>query len=269
MYRLQSACACGSPAPGAILRTRDARAGQSAKELFAQARRAETSYATSLRKIARIIGMIVRDLANDSPHYVAEITRALRAYAEALTPWARAAAGRMVAEVAARDKRAWFAVSKTIGRELRREIESTPLGELTRKIQQEQVTLITSLPLEAAERVQALALEAYETGGRFPSIAEAILKTEAVTKARATLIARTEVAKAGTAITEARALHIGSTQYIWRTVGDLNVRPDHQKLNGKAFEWARPPIADARTGARAHAGAIYNCRCVCEPIIPV
>lgn len=192
----------------------------------------------------------------------------LRQYADGvLRPWARSVAAKMVAEVDARDKRAWAAASRKIGEGLRREIDATPVGEVVKARLAEQVDLITSLPKDAAERVHRLTLEGISNGARASEIAKEILRTGDVTKARATLIARTEVGRTSTELTRARALSVGSTHYVWKTAGDTDVRPDHKELAGKVFAWGDPPIADKRSGARAHPGSIFNCRCWAAPII--
>ena len=105
-------------------------------------------------------------------------------------------------------------------------------------------------------------------GAERPSaVAEAIYATGHVTKGRANLIARTEVARTSSKLVEARARHVGSDGYIWRTAGDADVRREHRVLNGKYFRWGDPPVAGS-AGERAHAGQIYNCRCVPEPVVP-
>ena len=48
--------------------------------------------------------------------------------------------------------------------------------------------------------------------------------------------------------------------YIWRTLGDNNVRASHAANNGKLFAWDSPPD----TG---HPGEDYNCRCIAEPYV--
>lgn len=129
----------------------------------------------------------------------------------------------------------------------------------------DQVTLIKSLPLEAAERVHRLAIEGIETGGRASSLAAEIMRTGEVTQSRATLIARTETGRVSTVLTQVRAEHIGSPGYTWRTVGDSDVRPSHRAMDRQFVPWGKPPTLDGLTG---HAGAIPNCRCYCEPVIP-
>ena len=172
----------------------------------------------------------------------------------------------MVAEVAQRDERSWHRVADQMGNALRKEIAEAPIGDLMRARQAEQVKLITSLPLEAAERVQHMTREGIIKGWRADQIAAEIMKTGEVTKSRADLIARTEVGRTSTLLTQARAEHIGSTDFIWRTAGDSDVRASHKALNGKTFRWDSPPECDP--GHHALPGAIWNCRCYAEPVIP-
>lgn len=174
----------------------------------------------------------------------------------------------MLADVERVDRLQWSMLSREMSAGLQREIASAPTGEILRQRLAEQVGLIKSIPLDAARRVHELTLRGLETASRGDEIRQAILASGDVSKSRAILIARTEVARTASLLTQARAEHIGATQYIWRTSGDSAVRSDHKALNGKVFSWASPPVADQRSGARAHPGCIYNCRCYPEPIIP-
>lgn len=239
-----------------------------AKERFKRSRLAEKSFARSLKAVARQVGTIVEGLApngivNDYP----ELNRALERYAALLRPWAEAISQSMVNEVAQRDEHAWNEASQEIGRALSQEVRKAPTGIAMLQLMREQVDLIQSLPLEASQRVHELVIEALSGGTRAKEIAEEVKKTGKVTRSRAMTIARTEVTRTATAMTEARAKFIGSEGYIWRTAGDNDVREIHRKLNGKFFRWDDPPVA-GEGGERAHAGAIYNCRCYPEPVIP-
>lgn len=232
----------------------------------------ENWYARQLRKVAKQIddlvnGQVQPDLLPGE--YAPQIIRSLLAYAPALTGWAGSVADRMIRDVDRVDRREWYARGKEISRLLEQEIQSAPTGATYQKLQAEQVALITSLPVEAAERVNKLATEAMTKGGRADQIAAEIMKTGSVTASRANLIARTEVARSKSNLTQARAQYAGSTQYIWRDVGDSDVRHDHKELNGTVQRWDAPPIADTRSGTRAHPGCIWNCRCWPEPIIPM
>lgn len=190
---------------------------------------------------------------------------ALEQYARILTPWAQAVGQRMVTEVAARDERSWFQISERMGKALRQEIATAPTGEVMRERMAEQVKLITSLPTEAAERVHKLALEGIAQGWRADRIADEIMTTGEVTRARANMIGRTEVSRTATLLTQARAEHVGSEGYHFRTSQDSDVRPSHKAMAGKFVRWDQPPTLDGMVG---HAGSFPNCRCFCEPVIP-
>jgi SPP1 gp7 family putative phage head morphogenesis protein len=226
-----------------------------------RARRADTTFSRALVRVARIIGQIVHQFGAD--HMAAR--RALEDYGRLLTPWARSTARAMVDEVAARDERVWRERSAAIGSGLRREVARTAVGARAQQLNDEGARLIRSLPLEAAERVTKLSMQAATDGTRASELQKEIMRTGEVTESRARLIARTEVGRAASAITQARAEAVGSTGYIWRTVGDSDVRHSHKKMNGKFVAWDDPPTLDGMTG---HAGALPNCRCYSEPVIP-
>lgn len=229
--------------------------------------KAERLYSRQLSRLARHIGDIVSGF-EINPETVPTITNMLRAYAEALAPWARVTANKMLSEINNRDREAWRNNGLQISEALRREILNAPTGEVMRALLDQQVDLITSLPIEAAKRVHELTLKGLETSSRAAEVAREIMRTGEVTESRALLIARTETSRTATVLVQARAVHVGSEQFIWRSSGDGDVRKDHRKLNGKAFRWDSPPVADERTGIRALPGCIWSCRCFAEPIIP-
>lgn len=243
------------------------RAARNLRKRFAYSRRAETWYAIQLRKIAAQIGALTNIYHPDDAASTNLLIDALRQYARIILPWARNTARRMLADVYNRDAKQWHELSKQMGLSLRTEIAMAPTGEKMRELLNEQVTLITSLPLDAAIRVQKLALEGITEGSRGGTIHDLIMQSGQVSKSRATLIARTETARVSSLLTQARAENIGSEGYIWRTVKDADVRPRHRKLEGKFIKWSEPPVA-GENGELAHAGQIYNCRCFAEPIIP-
>lgn len=236
-------------------------------QLWHNVRNAERGYAIQLRKIARHVGEIIKHYGIGDPTVVPEIQSVLRTYAQIITPWAKATAARMIAEVSRRDQTAWQRYSQKISRALHKEVADAPIGETVRQLQNDQVTLITSIPLEAAQRVQALTQEYVLGGRRYDDLVSMITNTTGVTLSRATLIARTETAKASASLVQARAEHIGSDSYIWHSVQDNAVRRCHRKLNGTVQKWSEPPEAE-ENGARHHPGMFPNCRCYAEPVIP-
>lgn len=234
---------------------------------FAQVRRAETQYASALRSIARQVGGLVRGMGGDDPfEHDAAIREALARYAELIRPWAKATAARMLADVSRRDMTAWNQVAKGMSRSLAEEIASAPTGEILRERLDEQVALIASLPLEAAERVHSFTIKGLEEATRASEYVAEIMRSGEVSENRAKLIARTETARTASVLVEARSRHVGSEGYIWRTVRDRDVRKEHRVLEGKFIAWDDPPVAGS-DGTRAHAGQIYNCRCWPEPVV--
>ena len=237
-----------------------------ARERFAIAERLEAEYLRSLRQLTRQVESIVKQMApegvvNDS----VELQNALRRYAEQVRPWATAVANKMVTRIADKDEAAWAQLGNEMGRALRKEIQGAPTGDFLRMFLHEQVHLITSLPLDAAERVHKLTTEGITKGLRVPDIMTEILRTGEVTESRARLIARTEIARTASGLTMARAQYVGSTHYIWRTARDGDVRDSHKRMEGAVIPWATEPLLS--DGTRTHAGMIYNCRCYPQPII--
>lgn len=199
------------------------------------------------------------------PEYVPTIKQLLRRYAEALTPWAERTAAAMLEDVNRRDAQAWAEHAEEMSRALKIELRSAPTGEAMRALMADQVTLIKSIPLDAAQRVHRLTIEGLENGTRAREISAEIQRSGEVAKSRADLIARTEVARSASTLTQARAQHVGSEGYIWRTADDGDVRHSHAQMNGKYVRWDSPPTLDKMTG---HAGQFPNCRCYPEPVIP-
>jgi SPP1 gp7 family putative phage head morphogenesis protein len=263
-------------------RQRAERAIARSEESFSLSRNAQRSYGRQLRQIAGQIARIIHHYHPEGtdapipPGAMARIEQAMGNYATAITPWARNSAQRMVAEVNRRDLTAWQRYGIAMGEEMRRELRETQIGTEVNELISRQVDLITSLPWDAARRVQEKSLESLETGQRYPErtgeIEEALSQTypqatEEWVKTRATLIARTETARAASVLTQARAKNIGSESYIWKTAGDWKVRASHKKLNGSSQQWAQPPLSDP-PDHHSHPGQIWNCRCVALPIIP-
>lgn len=253
-----------SPLTSRFLTLRKARL--EARERFLAGRLAEKQYAIRLRQVAKHVGELVRGMAPDGlVTDVAALISILNRYGETLKPWAESVASRMIEDVSRRDATAWEKHGKAIGQALRKEINSAPTGHAFRTSLAEQVTKITSLPREAAERVYRLTSEALPTGRRAADIAQEILNSGEVTKSSAMMLARTGVSSTATQLTKSRALFIGSEGYFWRTSKDAAVRPSHRKMEGVFVRWDSPPTLD---GFQGHCGEYANCRCFPEPVIP-
>lgn len=247
-------------------------------DAFDKARKVEHWYARQLRKIAYYIANLVSVLWH-SGEPPAVIQAAINRYEQTLTPWAKAVASRMVDDVNKRDMQAWRDHAAMMGYEVKKEIFTAPTGLTAQKLIDDQVTQILSLPRYASDQVGAAAIKygssitkrTLYTGERSTALAREIeseiLGTGHHARVRATLIARTETARAQTAFTKARAQYAGSKTFVWLTSNDGNVRESHRRLNNKIFSWDDPPITDVSGGKtyRSLPGCIWNCRCVAIP----
>lgn len=238
------------------------------KSAFANVRKAENNYSLRLRKLAQHIHHLVYEfvITPDFPHNVSYLVTLLERYASIVDPWARSVASRFIAEVARRDEKAWNIYSKRISQSIQQEILTAPTGQMFRDFLETQVQLITSLPLEASQRVHEIATGNLYSSTRASELSKRILETGEITKNRANLIARTETARVASTLTMVRAQNIGSEGYIWRTVKDARVRDSHHMMEGKFVLWSDPPEVDP--GKFYHAGMFPNCRCFSEPVIP-
>ena len=230
-----------------------------------QARGAERNYAAQLKRLADQVGRIIRDVDPQDPNAASRLSSLLNQYAITLEPWARRIAEKMVADVNMRDLATWRAMGAELSNELKREVLRAPRDSIIKTLVDLQIDLIKSIPIDAAVRVNKLALEAVENGQRASSIIEEIMRSGQVAKSRAMLIARTEISRTAATLSQSRAQSIGSSGYIWRTSRDGDVRPSHKEMQGKFVAWNDPPTLDNLTG---HAGCLPNCRCWAEIIIP-
>lgn len=151
---------------------------------------------------------------------------------------------------------------------LQREMQG-PIGLRVRKLIENNARLISSLPLELAEKVNSkIAKEQFE-GGRSESFSSRLMQHLA--RSRAHLIARTETSKASTALTQARSEELGLDWFLWQTAQDERVRLSHRKMQGVLVNWHDLPSPEALAGEKSvgkyAAGNVFNCRCYPEPLI--
>jgi uncharacterized protein with gpF-like domain len=240
------------------------------REKFLRVRHAEKQYRWKLMGVARQIGLIIQGFAPGGlVQNLPELMATLEKYETVLDPWARQVAAQMLEDVNRRDKRAWTELGQEMGRSIRNEIESTPIGSVYNELLEVQVAEIKSLPGWAAERVYARATEVIYTAGRAEDIAAEIRAMGGTTEGKAKMIAKSAVSTASTNFVEARAIYIGSSGYTWRTTKSEDVRKDHRVLEGTWHAWSDPPIVDTRSGYRSHPGCNANCECYAEITLPV
>jgi hypothetical protein len=119
-------------------------------------KKTELRYARALRNVARFSGQLVlMHVEGSTLTNVPGLERAVREYMAAITPWAQRRATEMVSAVNLTNEKYWVSAAKAAGRALRLEFAEAPTGQVARQLVAEQVGLITSLPLDAAQRATA------------------------------------------------------------------------------------------------------------------
>lgn len=121
------------------------------------------------------------------------------------------------------------------------------------------VDLITSIDARFFADIEAAVTDAVRTGRSTDELRREIQNRYGVSKSRAELIARDQISKFNGQVTEYRQRSVGITRYMWSTSGDERVRLAHKELDGKIFEWSKPP-------AEGHPGEPIQCRCIAVPV---
>lgn len=137
----------------------------------------------------------------------------------------------------------------------------------------ENVLLIKSIPNETLGNMREIILGSYLKGSSIRDIQKAIQETYNVSKRKAQLLARDQVATLNAQLTKAQQTDAGCKKYRWSDSRDGRVRDCHKALNGKVFSWDNPPEmwyetkqGRVYTGRRCHPGEDYCCRCVAIPV---
>ena len=236
-------------------------------------KRIEVNYRAQLRRVAHIAGSIINQhliIQKENGEIVKVslsegLSIVLKNYSKSLEPWAQNIAQEMIDNVNSSNKKFLLDTAPQIAKQLKSDYDKSAIGLVAKSITADQVTLIKSIPLEAAERAQTLAREATTGSRRASEVADMIMSSGTVAKSRADTIARTEIHKAWSSLTQSRAQYVGANQYIWRTAGDEIVRESHAEMDGQVCDFNSPPTLS--DGDSYNAGEGVNCRCYAEPII--
>lgn len=256
-------------------------------ELWEPKRRIELTFKRNLRCIAQEI--IRRVDLNADIDTVQRMLMTL-SHTPEFTRFAESAAVKMVTGLFDDQGRTWRQAAKanmksrTLYQALQRELQG-PTGRLLMAQIQRNAGIIKTLPLHISLDVTDYIQRETMKGRRASAIAEEILERfPEHTKARAELIARTEVSKTQTALTESRSRLYGVNWYVWRAVGgkggDGRTRKSHRNMSGVLVSWDDPPAPEdlfpvigkngrkyRNTLGHYHAGCCPNCRCYAEPVI--
>lgn len=121
--------------------------------------------------------------------------------------------------------------------------------------------LIRNMASDTINQINREVVRLAPQGLRAESMAKIISERLSVADSRAALIARDQAGKFFGDLDRTRQTDLGITEYVWNTVNDGRVRPEHEERQGQTFKWSDPP-------EDGHPGQAVNCRCYAEPKLP-
>ena len=120
------------------------------------------------------------------------------------------------------------------------------------------IALINSIPQQYLDKVEQAVMASLQAGTLNATLADDLLKIEGVTKSRAKLIARDQLGKINSRLSQIRQQSLGITHYFWSTSLDERVRDRHRRWDGDRIAWDTPTID-------GHPGHAIQCRCTAIP----
>lgn len=257
-------------------------------QLWEPARRIELAFTRALRRVARELNRIARRYTDANA-----IVSAMYRYAstKAFLKFAEACAMKMVTGLFHDVGRSWrqAAAANGKGRELyralMRELRTTGRVAYLDQLITDNTYRIVTLPEDIGKEVAAYIEREALKGRRASDIAKEIQRMfPERTKAKADLIARTQVSYTQTNLIRTRAESLGLNWYVWRAVGggkgDGRTRSSHRQMSGVLVSWNDPPAPEdlfpmytesgrpyKNTLGHYHAGQAPRCRCYPETVI--
>lgn len=188
-------------------------------------------------------------------------------------PWAES----MVSEQSKQSKRMLHSSLEKLsgGLSIKTGLVTAPLSDILKASVAENVDLIKSIPDKYMTDVQGAVMRSITngSGGGLKELTENINsmldKRSRQVLNKAKFIATDQTRKAYAAINRERmrAVGVGKYQWVHSGAGQKPRELHRDTLNGQIFSLDDPPVADERTGERAHPGTLPNCRCFMLPVI--
>lgn len=123
---------------------------------------------------------------------------------------------------------------------------------------QQNVALIKTIPSIFFDEIEKMVTDRIATGERWEGLTDDLRERYNVSESRAKLIARDQSTKFYGNLNKTRQEELGIGGYHWRTMRDNRVRDEHEALQGKRFEWDKPP-------PEGFPGHPIQCRCYADP----
>jgi SPP1 gp7 family putative phage head morphogenesis protein len=162
-------------------------------------------------------------------------------------------------------------VKNAIGVDLTNIIASENLTEFVEAQTIQNAELIKSVPQDAINDIRRIVLNGLTEGLRAEEITKQISGTSVNStfnkmNNRIKTIARTEVAKLNSQITNRRLTNLGIKRAIWDATNDSRTRACHAARDGKEYDIAKG-LYSSCDGLTIQPGQEINCRCVAVPIV--
>lgn len=141
----------------------------------------------------------------------------------------------------------------------------------------ENAKLIGSVGQGYVDRVSTIVQSGVRGGQSSATVAQQVREATGVSERKATLIARTEVAKLNSNITQHRQRMVGIDFYEWSASQDERVRDSHAIMDGRLCRWDDATVyspdngktwVSRGSGEMLHPGEAILCRCVSYPVFP-
>lgn len=140
----------------------------------------------------------------------------------------------------------------------------------------ENIQKIKSIPNDTLGSMQKIILDGFREGKTITAIQKEIQNEYSVTRRKAQLLARDQIATLNAQISKLQQEDAGCSKYKWSSSKDSRVRDCHRALDGKIFSWDDPPemwyetkSGRVYTGRYCHPGEDIACRCVAIPVFDI
>ena len=140
----------------------------------------------------------------------------------------------------------------------------------------ENIQKIKSIPNDTLGSMQKIILDGFREGKTITAIQKEIQKEYSVTRRKAQLLARDQIATLNAQLSKLQQEDAGCSKYKWSSSKDSRVRDCHRALDGKIFSWDDPTemwyetkSGRVYTGRHCHPGEDIACRCVAIPVFDI
>lgn len=123
----------------------------------------------------------------------------------------------------------------------------------------ENATRIGVAARKVTDEIAGRVASAFTSGQREETIAADIANRLDISDRKARFIARDQIGSLNGRVTAARHTELGIRQFVWSTMNDDNVRPEHEELADQTFDYDDPP-------SEGYPGTPIACRCQQQPV---